>query len=406
LRAQPGAQESGATGAADGVIDPDARLQQFREALVDDSLLAITWLSLCILALSAWRNFLGPESLRWPLAFAVVAVATAIVTTTCMFRSRLGYPVKSNALLSMLFLAGLGGLLSFGNAAPTGSYFAIAFFIAAILYQRTTVFAMIAGTLALLALVAYAVISGYQAITVNLNEVARQPTAWVNLMMTMGLTAGAIATAAGAFTRSVYGLLGDLHRQQLEIARQRDQIQHLATHDKLTGLPMLRLAEDRSEVAIAHAERFSCKLAFMFVDLDGFKEINDRHGHDAGDAVLKEVALRLKTSLRSADTAARIGGDEFLIILNDLGEARFAGEVAQKILHAIAAPIAYGTGQLKIGASIGIAVFPDHARDLVELKRAADKAMYAVKAAGKNSFRFAADPSVDESTRAASAMVM
>lgn len=387
-------------GQGDIAIDPDARLQQFREALVDDSLLGVTWLSLCILALSAWRNFLGPVALRWPAAFAVVAVATAIVTATCLFRGRLGYRFKSSALLFMLFLAGLGGLLSFGNAAPTGSYFAMAFFIAAILYQRSTVFAMIAGTFALMALVAFAVVSGYQTITINLNEVARQPTAWINLMMTMGLTAGTIATAAGSFTRSVYGLLRDLHQQQLEIARQRDQIQHLATHDKLTGLPMLRLAEDRSEVAIAHAHRFNRKVAFMFVDLDGFKEINDRHGHDAGDAVLKEVALRLKSSVRSADTAARIGGDEFLIILNDLGEAYFAGEVAKKILQAIAVPIAYGAGQLKIGASIGIAVFPDHARDLVELKRAADKAMYAVKAAGKNNFDFAADLDAGESQHA------
>lgn len=391
---------SAGPGNVDVVIEPDARLQQFRETLVDDSLVGVTWLSLCILALSAWRNFLGPVALRWPAAFAVVAAATAIVTAACLFRRRLGYRFKSSALLFMLFLAGLGGLLSFGNAAPTGSYFAMAFFIAAILYQRTTVFTMIAATLGLMGFVAYAVISGYQAVSVNLNDVARQPTAWVNLMMTMGLTAGAIATAAGSFTRSVYGLLRDLHHQQIEIARQRDQIQHLATHDKLTGLPMLRLAEDRSEVAIAHAQRFERKVAFMFVDLDGFKEINDRHGHDAGDAVLKEVALRLKASVRSADTAARIGGDEFLIILNDLSEAYFAGEVAKKILHAIAAPVAYGTGQLKLGASIGIAVFPDHARDLLELKRAADKAMYAVKAAGKNNFDFAANLDAGENRRA------
>ena len=380
----------------DGVIDPDARLQQFREALVDDSLRGVTWLSLCILALSFWRNFFGPEALRWPAAFVVVALATAVVTSTFVFRGQLSYRFKSSSLLFMLFLAGIGGLLSFGNAAPTGSYFAMAFFIAAILYQRSVVFTMIVGTLALMAAVAFAVVSGYQAITVNLNELTRQPTAWVNLMMTMGLTAGAIATAAGSFTRSVHGLLRDLNHQQLEIARQRDQIQHLATHDKLTALPMLRLAEDRSQVALAHAQRFGRKVAFMFVDLDGFKDINDRHGHDAGDAVLQEVALRLKASLRSADTAARIGGDEFLIILNDLGEAHFAGEVAHKILRAIATPITYGPGQLTVGASIGIAVFPDHAQGFDELKRAADKAMYCVKAAGKNGCGFA-DPVADES---------
>jgi len=375
--------------APEGILNPDARLQQIREVLVDDSLRGVMWLSLLILGFSFWRNFFGPEVLRWPAAFAVAALASAIVTGVFLFRHRLGHRVKSLALLFMLLLAGLGGMISFGSSAPTGSYLAIGFFIAAILYSRSAAFSMIVATLALMALVAYAVISGYQAINVNLNEVARQPAAWINVLITTGLTAAVIATTAGSFMRSVYGLLDDLHRQQIEIAAQRDQIHHLAMHDKLTGLPMLRLAEDRSEVAIAHAQRFGTRVAYMFIDLDGFKDINDRHGHDAGDAVLKEVALRLKASVRSADTAARVGGDEFLVILTDLSAAHFASEVAQKILAALSVPMAYGEWQLTVGASIGIALFPDHARELNELKRAADKAMYAVKASGKNGVAFA-----------------
>ena len=376
-------------GSPEGILNPDARLQQIREALVDDSLRGVMWLTLCILVLSVWRNFFGPTELRAPVAFAVVLLSASVVTGAFVFRRRLGYRLKSRALLLMLFIAGTGGLIAFGAGAPTGSYFAMGFFIASILYSRRAVFTLIAGTLALTALVAFAVISGYQAIGINLNEVARQPSAWINVLMTTALTAGTIATAAGSFTRSVYGLLGDLHRQQIEIAQQRDQIQHLAMHDKLTGLPLLLLAEDRSAVAIAHAQRFGTKVAFMFIDLDGFKEINDRHGHDAGDAVLSEVGLRLKASLRSADTAARVGGDEFLVILNNLAVAHYAGDVAKKILKALSIPLAYGEQQLTVGASIGIALYPDHAQGLNELKRAADKAMYAVKASGKNGVAFA-----------------
>ena len=372
-----------------GILNPDARLHQIREALVDDSLRGVMWLTLCVLVLSIWRNFFGTAELRAPVAFAVVLLSTTVVTTAFVMRRRLSYRLKSRALLFMLFLAGMGGMISFGAGAPTGSYFAMGFFIASILYQRTAVFSLIAGTVALTALIAFSVISGYQAIGINLNEVARQPSAWVNVLMTTALTAGTIATAAGSFTRSVYSLLGDLHRQQIEIAQQRDQIQHLAMHDKLTGLPLLLLAEDRSAVAIAHAQRFDTKVAFMFIDLDGFKDINDHHGHDAGDAVLKEVALRLKASVRSADTAARVGGDEFLVILNNVTAAHFAGEVAQKILQALAAPLAYGERQLSVGASIGIALYPDHALGLDELKRAADKAMYGVKASGKNGVAYA-----------------
>ena len=376
-------------GAPGGILNPDTRLQQIRETLVDDSLRGVMWLTLCVLALSIWRNFFGAAELRTPVAFAVVLLAATVVTSAFVLRRRLGYRLKSRALLFMLFIAGLGGLLAFGAGAPTGSYFAMGFFIASILYSRGAVVTLIAGTLALTAAVAFAVISGYQTIGINLNEVARQPSAWLNVLMTTALTAGTIATAAGSFTRAVYSLLGDLHRQQIEIAQQRDQIQHLAMHDKLTGLPSLLLAEDRSAVAIAHAQRFSTKAAFMFIDLDGFKEINDRHGHDAGDAVLREVALRLKATLRSADTAARVGGDEFLVVLNNLAVAHYAGDVARKILQALAMPLAYGEHQLTVGASIGIALFPDHAQELNELKRAADKAMYAVKASGKNGVAFA-----------------
>ena len=134
------------------------------------------------------------------------------------------------------------------------------------------------------------------------------------------------------------------------------------------------------------------KIAFMFLDLDGFKGVNDRHGHDAGDHVLKEVALRLSAAVRAADTAARIGGDEFVVVLHDLLHAHAAGDVADKILHALSAPIDYDGHTLRVGASIGIAIFPDHAEDFDGLKRVADKAMYAVKASGKNNYLFAPEP--------------
>jgi diguanylate cyclase (GGDEF)-like protein len=379
-------------GEEEALIDPDARLQQFREAFVDDSMRGIVYLALCILAVSSWRNFFGPAELRWRLGFAVVAGAATLLTVVFLNRRRLSYRLKSRMLLLVLFLVGSAGLVSFGHSAPTGNYFAVGFVIAAILYPRSFVFAMIVGVVALMALVAYGLISGLYVLTLNLNELSRQPLTWLNLIMTMALSAGAIATAVGSFTRSVYGLLGDLNRQQLEIRRQRDQIRHLATHDNLTGLPLLALANDRSQMAIALARRRGHQVAFMFIDLDGFKEINDRHGHDAGDAVLTEVARRLRSSVRAADTAARIGGDEFLVILGELADSRVAGDVAEKMLRALAVPIAHARHQIRVGASIGIAIFPDHAEELGALKKAADQAMYGIKASGKNHFAFAPSP--------------
>ena len=378
-----------AHGESDPGIDPDIRLQQIREAFVDDVVRGLVWLALCILAMSFWRNFLGPPNLRWPAAFAMVAVSTTALCTLLWRRKQLSYRFKATALLCVLFLTGAGGLASFGQAAPTGNFFAMGFFVSAILFSRNTVFILIGGTALMIACAALAALSGLHTVPINLNAAAMQPVVWVNIMLTLALSAGAIATAMGSFMRAMQSLLEDVHRQQTEIKAQRDRIRHLATHDNLTGLPIMRLAVDRSHQAMAQARHSGQKIAFMFLDLDGFKEVNDRHGHEAGDRVLQTVAERLRLAVRSADTAARIGGDEFVVILSDLSHAHFAGDVAEKILRAIGAPIHYDGHQLSVGASIGIAIFPDHAEDLDELKRVADRAMYAVKASGKNRYEFA-----------------
>ena len=157
----------------------------------------------------------------------------------------------------------------------------------------------------------------------------------------------------------------------------------------LTGLPALRLATDLADKALSHARRTGEKVALMFVDLDGFKAVNDGHGHEAGDHVLAQVATRLKACLRASDAAARIGGDEFLVLLVGLRDAEAAGQVADKIVAAVSQPIPYAATTLTVGASVGIALFPDHALDTISLQRVADQAMYRVKRAGKNAYAFA-----------------
>jgi diguanylate cyclase (GGDEF)-like protein len=163
----------------------------------------------------------------------------------------------------------------------------------------------------------------------------------------------------------------------------------LATHDKLTGLPALRLVTDRAESAVSHARRVGEKVALMFVDLDGFKAVNDGHGHEAGDHVLAQVAARLKACVRASDTVARIGGDEFLVLLVGLRDAAAAEQIADEIVAAVSQPIPFAATTLTVGASVGIALFPDHAVDTSSLRRVADQAMYRVKRAGKNAHAFA-----------------
>lgn len=158
-------------------------------------------------------------------------------------------------------------------------------------------------------------------------------------------------------------------------------LEYRATHDPLTTLPNRALFFDRLRYTLLAAQREKSSFALFIVDLDRFKEINDTHGHYVGDLVLKEVALRLQEALRESDTVARIGGDEFAVILPgaDLGGGRRA---AEKILIALARPIDAGKISLSARASIGMTLFPDHGGDLDDLIRRADEIMYAVKRSG------------------------
>lgn len=173
--------------------------------------------------------------------------------------------------------------------------------------------------------------------------------------------------------------------------RKRDEetILHMATHDPLTNLPTLRLARDRLEMAAAIAKRQKRPMAALFIDIDGFKAINDTWGHDAGDRVLREIASRLVSCVRESDTAARIGGDEFLVVLSNLASRDDAALVAKKMLDAFSRPIGIAEGDVAVGLSVGIAVYPEDGTGPDDLIKAADGAMYRVKRAGKNNYAFA-----------------
>ncbi len=175
-------------------------------------------------------------------------------------------------------------------------------------------------------------------------------------------------------------------RQQIQ-----EQITHMATHDPLTELPSLILGRDRLAQAILMAQRKKCRAGLMFLELDGFKSINDMYGHDAGDHCLKEFGSRLMSKLRETDTIARVGGDEFIIVLTEITNLSDASQIAEKIIELVSVPIGYMGHKLTLGVSIGISLYPDDGFDVSQLLKQADQAMYAVKEHGKNSFRFAQD---------------
>ena len=172
-----------------------------------------------------------------------------------------------------------------------------------------------------------------------------------------------------------------------ERKKREEEVRDLAHHDALTGLPNRRLLDDRIAQAFAAARRSRERVALMLLDLDRFKPINDTYGHEAGDAVLKTVAARLKGCVRESDTVARVGGDEFVVML-PMRAAQDAVRVADKILAALAEPIRVAGNEVRIGVSIGISAFPEDAVDKEELLKYADRAMYHVKAAGRNAYSF------------------
>ena len=166
-------------------------------------------------------------------------------------------------------------------------------------------------------------------------------------------------------------------------------IKHQATHDPLTGLPNTRVAIDRIETALKQAKRNDELAAVFFLDLDGFKDVNDNFGHEAGDHVLCEVATRLVSCVREVDTVARIGGDEFLLVLAGFKEAEHAEVIAEKVIKRVSQPIDFKGELLNVGVSIGIAIYPTNGDGSELLLKAADDAMYATKKSGKNGYSFA-----------------
>lgn len=164
-----------------------------------------------------------------------------------------------------------------------------------------------------------------------------------------------------------------------------DQLKRSAHYDSLTDLPNRILFSDHTKYAIAQAERHNTKLAIMYLDLDNFKPVNDTHGHDVGDLLLKEVAKRILNSLRKSDTAGRIGGDEFIVLLPKVDNEQDALHVADKIRFSLNQPIKFlGYPPIRISSSIGIAMYPEHGCDETQLSRNADNAMYSAKKNGRN----------------------
>ncbi|MBI2295104.1 MAG: sensor domain-containing diguanylate cyclase [Betaproteobacteria bacterium] len=192
--------------------------------------------------------------------------------------------------------------------------------------------------------------------------------------------------SAGALTHFIHLL------QDISAHKQVGVLSALAFYDSLTGLPNRNLLKDRLERAVAAAKRNRGAFAVLYMDIDHFKRINDELGHEAGDELLRQIAVRLRQSLRASDSIARWGGDEFVALLDGIGDPQFAGCVTRKLLAACSGPYLLGGVSRRITLSIGVSFYPRDAQDVTTLLDCADQAMYAVKARGRNGYHVLEEP--------------
>ncbi|MBW6509770.1 MAG: diguanylate cyclase [Desulfuromonadales bacterium] len=183
----------------------------------------------------------------------------------------------------------------------------------------------------------------------------------------------------------------DQFQQKQKLQQEQKNISYMAYHDQLTNLPNRQLFNDRAHQVLVHAQRNERKFALLFMDMDGFKTINDRHGHLIGDRVLQLMATRILGCLRAEDTLSRYGGDEFALLLPDVADQHGVTTVAEKILSEIRTPFHINGYELHVRLSIGVAIYPSAGTDLDVLLHNADIAMYHVKTHRKNNYCFYSD---------------
>jgi diguanylate cyclase (GGDEF)-like protein len=206
----------------------------------------------------------------------------------------------------------------------------------------------------------------------------------VNILVILGVTAASVWMMTADLRRA----LALLRRENARVERSREQLEHMARHDALTGLPNRLVARDRFESARRRANRSSQNVALLYLDLDQFKTINDSLGHVAGDELLVQAGQRLTRLVRRADTVCRLGGDEFLLVLPDLGDAQAAAALATKVQQVLAEPFTVCGLEVSTTASIGVALHPQDGHQFDEVLKNVDIAMYKAKEAGGNAVRF------------------
>lgn len=318
----------------------------------------------------------------WVHVFFIIVPSASIVAFR--FRHRFGSTVKTYLPLAIQLLGGMTGVLGVGLMGASVTFLVLSNVVVAMLLSRQQSHVVFGLTVAVMLVAAAGFVSGMFPLPYDPLLFPTNISSWIHSVLTVTVMTFVLIRGIIDYRQALETMATQLIEQNAQINEQKRQIEYQATHDALTGLPTMRWLKEHFTIEISRARREDNKVAVLFIDLDGFKLANDTHGHDAGDHVLRVIGHRLSESIRMVDLAARMGGDEFIVIACGLDQANEADLISEKLRAVVEQPVSYKDQSIHVGASIGTAIFPDDAEAPEELIALADKAMYVAKRAGRS----------------------
>lgn len=319
---------------------------------------------------------------NWVNLFFVIVPLAALVAFG--FRHQLSTTARTALPLVLQLFGGLTGVLGVGLMGASVTFLVLSNVVVAMLLSRRQVHVIFGLTVTVMLVAAIGFVSGMFPLPYDPYMFPTSIASWVHSVLIVTIMTFVLIRGVTDYRQALQKMATQLIEQNEKITEQKRQIEYQATHDELTGLPKRRWIQERLELEISRARRGNCKLAVLFIDLDGFKLANDTYGHDAGDHLLRMVGHRLLESIRTVDLAARVGGDEFVVVACGLSNVDEVQLVARKLKDVVTQVVSYKDQSMQVGASIGSAIYPDDAQAPEELISLADRAMYVAKRAGRN----------------------
>jgi diguanylate cyclase (GGDEF)-like protein len=310
------------------------------------------------------------------LFFIIVPFATLVAFR---FRRRFSPTVRTFLPLALQLIGGVAGVLGVGLMGASVTFLVLSNVVVAMLLNRRQVHIVFGLTVTVMLVAAVGFVSGRFSLPYDPRLFPTSISSWVHSVLIVAIMTFVLIRGITDYRQALQTMAAQLIEQNKRIVQQKRQIEYQATHDELTGLPKMRWLRERLDVEISRARRENDRVAVLFLDLDGFKLVNDTHGHDAGDHLLRVIGRRLSESIRAIDLAARMGGDEFIVVACGLDHIDEATLIAQKLHDVVTEVVPYKNRSIQVGASIGTAMFPDDAQDPEDLITLADKAMYVAK---------------------------